>query len=132
MQLYNQANIRQLKAIKLRFLRNNLKFWQRYRILVYLLIVASTLDFFSTMHFMKLNGIDDEVHPHIWMLSKWFGTTAGPLLGKILQLTLGLVIAIYVIKWAKLILWAGILMYTFAFWHNLNTTDVFNIIANNF
>ena len=132
MQLYSDANIRQLIAIKLRFLRNNREFWRRYRVLVYLLVIASALDLIFTMHFMKLNGIHDEVHPHIWILSSWLGTTAGPLLGKILQLAFGLMVTIYVVRWAKLILWVGILMYCYAFFHNLNTTDSFNFIANNF
>ena len=132
MQAYNNKNLRQLRAIKLRFLRNRRRFWHRYRFLVYLLIFTSALDLFSTMHFMKLNGIHDEVHPHIWILSSWLGTTLGPLIGKVLQLTLGLVVTIYIMKWARLILWSGILMYSFAFWHNLSTTGTFHIMLHHF
>ena len=132
MQVYTKKNIRQLRAIKLRFLRNRRRFWRRFGFLVYLLLVAAALDLFSTIHFMELNGIHDEIHPHVWILSKWLGTTMGPLVGKMLQLVLGLLVTIYVVKWAKLILWTGILMYSFAFWHNLNTTDTFYIWVNHF
>ena len=132
MQLYSEKNLRQLKAIRIRFGRNNKRFWKRHKYITFILIIAAALDCISTMHFMLLDGIDREIHPQIWLLSTWLGPIWGAVVGKIAQLVLGIPVTIYVLKYARLIIWTATALYLFAFWHNLANTDFFHLMTTKY
>lgn len=125
MEIISNGNARQLRAIQLRFIRNCRGFWSRYRLLIYLLLFTAALDAFSTTHFMVLRGWEVEAHPHIRLLSGWLGPFWGPWLGKGAQCSLGILVTIYVRKYARLILCLASILYFSAFLCNYACTMLF-------
>jgi hypothetical protein len=82
-------------------------------------VVTASLDAMTTCHFMLLQGVHQEVHPHIRLLGLWLGPVWGAVLGKILQVAIGLVGIIYVRRYARLLLWLASCFYLYASFHNL-------------
>ena len=55
--------------------------WKRHRRLIVLLIAGLIFDTLTTIHFMKTDGIDLEIHPII----RYSATLSGPIVGTILS-----------------------------------------------
>jgi hypothetical protein len=124
MEVCSTSNLRQFQAIKLRFRHNWKGFWKKYRLLIGLLLFAAVLDGVSTVYFMSLAGVHPEVHPHIRLASHLCGPVWGPLLGKTAQIALGLIVIIYVRKYATLLLLSASALYLLAAGFNLISTGV--------
>ena len=114
MELYSDQNIRDLRAIKIRFQRNSKNFLEDNHYLITLLIIAAVVDAASTIYFMHMVGPQKEIHPIIRELGFILGPTLGPIFGKILQITVGLVAVIYLRKYAKHIIAITAVMYSWA------------------
>ncbi len=128
MTIYSDDNIRQIRAVYERFRQNRETFRHAVGLPLAAFIIAASLDCLSTIHFMLLNGIDQELHPHIWFISVHIGAIWGPIIGKLYQVCLGYVAAVYLVRHATIILWAGAASYTFAFLHNLGVTGFYAFI----
>lgn len=72
------------------------------------------MDAASTIFFMHTVGPHKEIHPIIRELGFALGPTAGPILGKILQILIGMTAVIYLRKYAKHILVITATMYSWA------------------
>lgn len=130
MKLYSDKNLRQLKAVRLQFLRNGRGFLREYRFPIIALTAAAALDCISTTHFMLYErDYMSEVHPGIFWAAAWFGPVWGPIAGKSTQIVFGLAATIYVRPYASLLLWATTVLYSYAFLHNLYVTEVFTVWA---
>ena len=128
--LYSDRNLRQLKAVRLKFLRNSRGFLSAYRFPIIALAAAAALDCISTMHFMLYERDHmSELHPVFFWAAAWFGPVCGPIAGKSAQIAFGLIATVYVRPYALLLLWATTVLYSYAFLHNLYVTDVFTVWA---
>jgi hypothetical protein len=76
----------------------------------------------TTSHFMLLSNPESELHPHIRLISCFLGPIWGPIMGKIYQCALGMIIIVYLRKHAQLILWGTASLYMFASWYNVFIT----------
>ena len=77
--LYSDRNLRQLKAVRLKFLRNSRGFLSAYRFPIIALAAAAALDCISTMHFMLYERDHmSELHPVFFLGScvVWAGLRA--------------------------------------------------------
>jgi hypothetical protein len=124
MELFSRKHLIQIKMIKRQFQQNLQNFFVDFRIPIYCLIITAALDAISTHHFMSLAGAHVEIHPYIRMLSLHFGIVWGPIIGKVTQVTLGMVVIIYLRQYAMIILWLACFFYFLAFWFNLYVTAV--------
>jgi len=119
MQIYNESNIRQLRAIRLRFRHNWRGFFRRFRLPLICLAVAAMLDALSTCRFMLILGVDNELHPYIRLISQILGPIWGPLAGKALQCVFGVCGVVYVRRYAHVLLWAAVSSYSGAAFLNV-------------
>ena len=102
-----------------RFKANATGYFQQFRVLLVLTLLAAVLDALSTIHFMSTEGADQEVHPAIRIVSAFLGPVAGPIVGKICQLLATVVVTIYLRSYAKYILLVVIILYAWAAWYNV-------------
>lgn len=79
---------------------------------------AATADFVSTYRFMSAGYLEDEFHPVIRLVSRWFGPLMGPLIGKLGQLAAILFVTIVFRPRARLVFIPVILIYAYAAWFN--------------
>ncbi len=128
-QVYSEENIRQLNAIRLKYLHNCKGFLTKFRIPIYFLIITAALDCMTTSHFMLLCGVQMEAHPLVRYISMLFGPIWGPITGKFCQCVPGLFAIVFVRKYAGIIIWSAATLYLFAAWYNIFlTTNVFNTL----
>jgi len=109
---------RDWQAVVDKYKANSVGFWTEHRFYIYLLIVAGFLDAMSTIHFMLIIGPEAELHPMVRWLSVNYGVVAGPLIGFVLKISLGVVAIIYVRRVAKILFSIGIFLYFFAASYN--------------
>ena len=103
-----------------RFRKNYAGFWQSYKWLVGVFILALLCDGASTMYFMLKKGDStEEVHPVILLVSIISGPVLGPLLGVIGKAAAGIFVAIYCRRYAVYILLVGIVLSFWAAWYNV-------------
>lgn len=121
-ELYSEKNLRQLKAVKLKFLHNCRGFFEAYKFPISFLLIAAALDCMTTSHFMLLSAPESEMHPQIRLISSFLGPIWGPIMGKVYQCGLGMIIIVYLRKHAQLILWGTASLYIFASWYNVFIT----------
>ena len=124
MEIYSRKHLIQMKMIKRQFLQNWQGFFIAFRLPIYCLIITAALDAISTHHFMSLAGARIEIHPYIRMLSIYFGIIWGPIIGKISQVAVGMIVVIYLRRYAAIILWTACLFYFIAFCFNIYVTNI--------
>ena len=82
-------------------LRDNSRgFWGAYYWLIIIYLVSVFCDAFSTIHFMHKLGPQAEIHLVIRRVSILFGDTIGPLIGALGKAVAGLLVAIYLRRFA--------------------------------
>jgi hypothetical protein len=81
-------------------------------------IVAAALDLITTCQFMLADGVEDEVHPVIRFVSVLTGPIAGPVIGKVCQLSALVFLTIIFRPWARIIFIPVIVIYLYAAWYN--------------
>jgi len=86
---------RSVRGVVDRFRRNAVGYFTEFRFFLAIAFVAALLDGLSTIHFMKLDGPDQEMHPAVRIVSNVFGTVAGPVVGKFCQLAAIILVTIY-------------------------------------
>ncbi len=91
----------------------------RYRIEIIIVVVAALADMVSTIWFMTRFGAEYELHPVIRLVSQWFGTVAGPVVGKVGQLAALWVVVLLLRRWARPLIWVVAAIYAWAAWHNV-------------
>ena len=102
-----------------RFRRNSVGYFTEFRFFLAITFVAALLDGLSTIHFMKLDGPDQEMHPAVRIVSNVFGTVAGPVIGKVCQLAAIMLVTIYLRPQAKYIFLVVVVLYGWAAWFNV-------------
>lgn len=101
-------------------LKHNLRgFWQANRWFIILFIAALFCDAASTSYFMQRQGPDVELHPVIRLVSQFLGPYLGPLLGFLGKAVAGLIIGLYLYKWAPYIFITVTIISFWAAWYNL-------------
>jgi len=98
---------------------NLLGFWQANRWFIILFIAALLCDAASTSYFMQHQGPDAELHPVIRLTSQSLGPYLGPLLGFLGKAVAGLIIGLYLYKWAPYIFVTVTIISFWAAWYNI-------------
>lgn len=75
------------------------------------LVLVAAADFVTTHQFMVEASVEDEAHPGIRLVSRWFGPFLGPLIGKSLQVAALLFLTVLLRPHARKILVPTIVMY---------------------
>jgi hypothetical protein len=102
-----------------RFKVNWQGFFCRYWIFIVLTFLAAMADMYSTIYFMRIEGVDMERHPTIRLLSFFLGPVLGPVVGKFWQLGAVFAVTVYLRRWAFYIFVTVIILYTWAAWYNI-------------
>lgn len=102
-----------------RFRTNSQGFWRKYFFVIIIFLAAVLCDALSTIHFMKKWGPQAEIHPAIRWASMWFGDILGPLMGSLGKAIAGLLVAIYVRRFAIYILLTASIISFWAAWYNV-------------
>jgi len=114
MELYSEQNKRDVLKAYTRIKTNYQGFYEDNKGLIFLLIVAAVMDCLSTIYFMHEVGPSKELNPMIKYLGYSLGPLYGPLLGKYLQISVGMIAVIYFRPLAKHILVITACMYSWA------------------
>ena len=110
---------RSIHDIRERFKANWRGYLRRYWIFIVLTVLAATADTYSTIYFMRFEGVDTERHPTIRLLSFFLGPVLGPIVGKLWQLIAIFAVTVYLRRWAIYIFVTVIILYTWAAWYNI-------------
>ena len=102
-----------------RFRRNSAGYFREFRLFLAITFVAALLDVLSRIHFMKLEGPDQEVHPAVRIVSNVFGPVAGPVVGKLCQLGAIILVTIWLRPQAKYIFLVVVVLYCWSAWFNV-------------
>ena len=105
--------------IATRFRENYEGFWKHYSWLVVVFVAALLCDGISTVHFMRHEGVDGEMHPAIYSISLFLGPVAGPIVGMCIKALAGIGLAIYLRKYAIYIFFAASALSFWAAWYNI-------------
>lgn len=109
-----------LKKIYDRFRLNSKGFWRVYRWFIILFLISLLCDALSTIHFMLREGHpDSEIHLVIRMTARIFGPIIGPLVGFLGKAACGLLVCIYLRRWALYIFTPVIVLSFWAAWYNV-------------
>lgn len=99
--------------------QNLISSFQKHWFLWALLIVTVFLDYFSTVYFMFVDGVDTEANTVIRWLAYEFGAIAGVLMGKGLQIVAAVVFVSLSPKLARAVLLLLVLLNALAVVNNL-------------
>jgi hypothetical protein len=113
------SQLRSLNDIKVRLRENWVGYVHEYRIFLVLVLLASLADMASTIHFMVHAGADVELHPTVRFVSQYFGPWLGPVLGKAIQVTVIIVLTVFLRRQAVFIFIPVIILYFWAAWYNV-------------
>ena len=102
-----------------RFRRNWEGFWSAYRWYFYLFTLGIFCDALSTIYFMHREGADAELHPLYRLTAYSFGYTVGPLVGFLSKLIGGMVVCVYLRRWAVVIFLTVSAISFWACWYNV-------------
>jgi hypothetical protein len=101
-------------------LRDNSRgFWRKYYLVIMIFLAAVLCDALSTIHFMRKWGPEAEIHLAIRWMSMWFGNILGPLIGALGKAIAGLLVAVYLRRFAIYILLAVSIISFWAAWYNV-------------
>lgn len=98
---------------------------RQYRVFLILTVVAASADAASTMYFMCRTGPDAEGHPAIRLISIVFGPVLGPVISKLCQLSVIVILTVYLRRWAIYVFVAVIILYAWATWYNIWGCDLY-------
>jgi hypothetical protein len=113
------SQIKSLGDIRARLRENWTGYWQEFRMLLVLVVLASLADTGSTIYFMLSRGPGAEGHPVIRLISHTYGPVLGPILGKVGQFLFLIVVTVFLRRWALLIFVPVIILYGWAAWYNI-------------
>ena len=108
-----------MNKIAARFRENYDGFWRHYRWLVAVFVTALLCDGISTVHFMRHEGVDRELHPAIYSISLFLGPMAGPMVGMVIKALAGIGLAIYLRRFAVYIFLLASALSFWAAWYNI-------------
>jgi tetrahydromethanopterin S-methyltransferase subunit D len=111
--------IRSARDIIERFRTNWGGYLHEYRFFLILTVLAALADGASTVYFMLRAGAGAEGHPAVRLVSAVFGPIAGPIVGKLCQFIVVVVLTVYLRRWAAYIFAAVIVLYAWAAWYNI-------------
>ena len=117
--------INSMEDILGRFRVNWKGYIQQYRVFLILTILAALADAASTVYFMCRTGPDAEGHPAIRLISIVFGPVLGPIISKLCQLSVIVILTVYLRRWAIYIFVAVIILYAWAAWYNIWDCDLY-------
>ena len=98
---------------------------RKYRVLLVLTILAALADADSTVCFMCRTGPDAEGHSAIRLVSIVFGPVLEPIISKLCQLSVIVILTIYLRRWAIYIFVTVIILYAWAAWYNVWGCDLY-------
>lgn len=98
---------------------------RRYRVWLLLTLLAALADAATTVYFMLSAGPQAEGHPAIRLVSTVLGPVLGPMVGKLCQLAVVVLLTVYLRRHALYIFVAVIILYTWAAWYNLWGGDLY-------
>ena len=113
------AHVRTFKDIVERLNVNWHGYVRQYYILLILTVAAASADMLSTVYIMLVYGTDAEWHPTIRMVAMALGPVFGPIVGKLWQFAIVIVLTVYLRFWAVYIFLTVIVLYTWAAWYNI-------------
>ena len=102
-----------------RFRANCRGFWGRYWWCVVIFSVGLLCDGLSTIYFMLRTGPEAELHAVIRFASQVLGPVGGPLLGVLGKGVCGVVVAIYLRRFAIYIFFLASFLSFWAAWYNM-------------
>ena len=102
-----------------RFRRNWTGYIREYRVFWVLTVLAAGADMASTIYIMLREGPQAEGHPVVRLISTVFGAVLGPILGKICQFLVVIVLTVFLRRQAVYIFVAVIILYARAAWYNI-------------
>jgi hypothetical protein len=104
---------------------NRQDFWQRNQWFIGFFVIALTLDTMTTVYFMELHSVQDEIHPVVRGFSLLFGGIIGPFIGSLYKAAAGTLVAVYLKKLAPVIFVAAGATYLFAAFYNVFAIDLY-------
>ncbi len=113
------SHLRSFHDVVTRLHENWVGYVRQYRIFLVLVVLASLADMASTIHFMLSASPKAEFHPTVRVASELFGPILGPVLGKAIQVTVIIVLTVFLRRWAILIFIPVIVLYFWAAWYNV-------------
>ena len=114
MEIYSEQNKQDILKFFTRIKSNYDGFYEEHKGLIFLLIAAAVVDCLSTIYFMHEVGPAKELNPVIRYLGYNLGPLYGPILGKYLQISVGMIAVIYFRNLAKHILVITACLYSWA------------------
>ncbi len=117
--------IRSARDILKRFRVNWEGYIHKYRVFIILTVLVALADAASTIYFMCRTGPETEGHPAIRLISVFFGPILGPIISKLCQFFVIVVLTVYLRRWAVYIFVAVIILYTWAAWYNVWGCDIY-------
>lgn len=108
-----------------RLRRNYPGYFREFRPFLIAAATAAALDFLSTWTFMVADGVDEEFHPLIRLVSRFAGPVAGPLIGKIGQLLALVFLTLCFRPAARVIFVPATVAYLYAAWYNTWGKDLY-------
>jgi len=81
--------------------------------------LAGLADMATTIRFMLSSGSEGEGHPAIRLVSRAFGPVLGPILGKLCQFAVVILLTVYLRRCALYIFVTVIILYMWAAWYNV-------------
>jgi len=113
------SQLRSIDDVVTRLRENWVGYVHEYRVFLVLVVLASLAYMASTMHFMLYAGPQAELHPTVRFLSEYLGPFLGPFLGKAIQVTVIIVVTVFLRRWAIFIFIPVIILYAWAAWYNV-------------
>jgi hypothetical protein len=108
-----------------RFVYNYKGFWGRYWLFALIFFVALLCDGFSTIYFMLGAGPESELHPAVKIVSYLFGPVVGPLVGVLCKGFFGVLVAIYLRRFAGYIFLVVAILSFWAAWYNVWGSELY-------
>lgn len=108
-------------------LRLNVRgFLAEFRSWIMVAFVAGFADMVTTVRFMVIDGIEDELHPFIRMVSFMAGPVMGPVIGKACQFAAIGLVTVYWRSMARYVFFTATMMYAWAAWYNMFGREMYS------
>ena len=112
-------NASTLADVRSRFEANLAGFFNAHRWVVCIFLAALAADAISTSYFLISRPGEEEVHPAVSAAIGMTGPIAGPLIGFSGKAIAGLIVAVHLRRWARVILLSASGISLFAAWYNV-------------
>ena len=107
-----------MHRIKERFVQNSSGFGASHKWVLAVFTLALLTDGLSTIRFMRVEGVDLEMHPAVNIAARIAGPVLGPLIGVLGKAIAGVVVAVYWRRIATVILVVVSIVSFWAAWYN--------------